>query len=385
MPLKKIHLKKLKVLTVVGTRPEIIKLSAVIRELDKYTDHILVHTGQGYDYELNQIFFKDLGLRKPDYFLEANGATAVQTVAKVIEKLDRVLEEEKPDAFLVLGDTNSAVGAYAAKRRKIPIFHMEAGNRCFDFRVPEEVNRRIIDHMSDINLVYSNITRDNLIREGLPVDRIIKTGSPTYEVLLGNMKKIQVSKILSTLKIKPNKYFVLSAHREENIDIPKNFKNLIKIVEAVSVEYKMPIIFSCHPRTRKRIETEKVKLPKNVQTMKPLGLNDYVWLQMNAYCVLSDSGTISEESSMLNFPALNLRETHERAEAMDEASVIMTGLNPERVLQALGIVKDQARGAKRDFRIPEDYSNTNVSKKVVRIILSYTDYVKRKVWLDFSN
>ena len=375
----------MKVMTVVGTRPEIIKLSAVIRELDKYTDHVLVHTGQNYDYELNEIFFKDLGLRKPDYFLDAVGTTPVKTVAKVIEKMDELIEKVQPEAFLVLGDTNSCMGTYAAKRRKIPIFHMEAGNRCFDMRVPEEVNRRIIDHMSDINLVYSDITRANLLREGLPTDRVIKSGSPTYEVLLRNMAKINASKILSDLKLMKGRYFVLSAHREENIDIPDNFTKLIHIINNVSDKYKLPIIFSCHPRTRKRIESEKVTLPKNVKIMKPLGLNDYVKLQMNAFCVLTDSGTISEESSMLNFPAINLRETHERAEAMDEASVIMTGLNPERVLQALEIVKDQSRGDKREFRMPEDYSYTNVSKKVVRIILSYTDYVKQKVWLDYSN
>lgn len=371
-------------MTVVGTRPEIIKLSAVMRELDKYTNHIIVHTGQNYDYELNEVFFKDLGLRKPNYFLGVKAPTPVQTVGKVIEKIDEVLEQEKPEAFLVLGDTNSCMGAYAAKRRKIPIFHMEAGNRCFDLRVPEEVNRRLIDHISDINLVYSDITRDNLLREGLPVDRTIKTGSPTYEVLLRNMNKIKSSKILNILKLKKQKYFVLSAHREENIDIPKNFKNLIEVVRVVSEKYNYPIIFSCHPRTRKRIESEGILLPKNVRLMKPMGLNDYVKLQMNAFCVLTDSGTISEESSMLNFPGLNLRETHERAEAMDEGSVIMTGLNPERVLQAIEIVKDQTRGDKREFRIPEDYSYTNVSKKVLRIILSYTDYVKRKVWLNFD-
>ncbi len=371
-------------MTVVGTRPEIIKLSAVMRELDKYTDHVLVHTGQNYDYELNEVFFKDLGLRKPNYFLEAVGSTPVQTVGKVIEKIDNILDKEKPEAFLVLGDTNSCMGAYAAKRRKIPIFHMEAGNRCFDMRVPEEVNRRIIDHMSDINLVYSNITRENLLREGLPMDRIIKTGSPTYEVLMGNMNKILASNILTELKLEAGKYFVLSAHREENIDIPKNFRSLIEIIRVVSSKYNFPIIFSCHPRTRKRIETENIVLPENVKIMKPLGLNDYVKLQMNSFCVLTDSGTISEESSMLNFPGLNLRETHERAEAMDEGSVIMTGLNPDRVLQALEMVKDQSRGETRDFRIPEEYSYRNVSRKVVRVIVSYTDYVKRKVWLDFE-
>jgi UDP-N-acetylglucosamine 2-epimerase (non-hydrolysing) len=377
-------IKKLKIVTVVGTRPEIIRLSEVMKELDRTMEQIIVHTGQNYDYELSEVFFKELGIRKPDYFLGATGKNATDTVGKIISAVDEVLEKEKPDAFLVLGDTNSCMAAYSAKRRKIPIFHMEAGNRSFDFRVPEEVNRRVIDHLSDMNLAYSELARHHLLREGLPADRIIKTGSPLYEVLMANMKKILSSKILKDLGIQKEKYFVLTAHREENIDIPENFARLIKIIESVSEMYKMPIIFSCHPRTRKRIEEQKITLPKTVKMMKPMGLFEFVHLEMNALCVLSDSGTISEESSILNFPALNLREAHERPEAMDEASVIMTGLNPERVLQSLEIVKNQPRGLKRDFRIPEEYIYPNVSKKVARIILSYTDYVRRKVWLDFS-
>lgn len=375
-----IKIKKAKVMTVVGTRPEIIKLSEVMKELDRHTDHILVHTGQNYDYELNEVFFKDLGLRKPDHFLSAVGNSVAETVAKVIEKVDKVLETEKPDAFLVLGDTNSAVGAYAAKRRKIPIFHMEAGNRCFDARVPEEVNRKLLDHMSDINLVYSDVTRINLLNEGLPMDRIIKSGSPTYEVLMKNKKGIDSSKILTKLKLKKGEYFVMSAHREENIDIKNNFYKLIEIINTISEKYKMPVIFSVHPRTRKRLETEKISLPKNVVAMKPLGLFDFVRLQKDSFCVVTDSGTISEESSMLNFPGVNIRETHERLEAMDEGSVIMAGLNPERVLQAIEIAVKQSRGDKRDFRLPPDYSYPNVSKKVVRVIISYIDYVKRVVW-----
>ncbi|MFA5830734.1 MAG: UDP-N-acetylglucosamine 2-epimerase (non-hydrolyzing) [Candidatus Paceibacterota bacterium] len=377
-------MKKMKIVTVVGTRPEIIRLSEVIKELDRTMEQIIVHTGQNYDYELSEVFFKELGIRKPDYFLGAAGKSANDTVGKIISAVDGVLEKEKPDAFLVLGDTNSCMAAYSAKRRKIPIFHMEAGNRSFDFRVPEEVNRRVIDHLSDMNLTYSELARHNLLREGLPADRIIKTGSPIYEALMANMKKIQSSKILKDLGIQKEKYFVLTAHREENIDIPANFARLIKIIESVSEMYKMPIIFSCHPRTRKRMEEQKIILPKTVKIMKPMGLFDFVHLEMNAFCVLSDSGTISEESSILNFPALNLREAHERPEAMDEASVIMTGLNPERILQALEMVKNQSRGIKRDFRTPKEYGYANVSKKVARIILSYTDYVKRKVWLDFS-
>lgn len=368
-------------MTLVGTRPEIIRLSEVIKELDRVMDHVLVHTGQNYDYELNEIFFKDLKLRAPDHFLEAVGETAASTVGAVITKVDALLEKEKPEALLILGDTNSCLGAYAAKRRKIPIFHMEAGNRSFDARVPEELNRRIIDHMSDINLVYSDITRGNLLNEGIPADRILKTGSPLYEVLRAHADAIAASSVLLDMKLEKEGYFVVSAHREENIAIEENFQRLLNIIERVAEEYKKPIIFSVHPRTRKRLESGAVKLPKSVVLMKPFGFLDYVTLQMNALCVLSDSGTISEESSMLNFPAVNIREAHERIEAMDEASVIMSGLNPERVVQAIEIALTQSRGDTRTFNIPVDYSHMNVSKKVARIILSYTDYVHRHVWL----
>jgi UDP-N-acetylglucosamine 2-epimerase (non-hydrolysing) len=373
-------IKKVKVMTLVGTRPEIIKLSQIMKELDKTTEHVLVHTGQNYDYELNEVFFNDLGLRKPDHFLSAAGKTSSETVGNVITAMDRLFEDVKPDALLVLGDTNSAMGAYAAKRRKIPIFHMEAGNRCFDARVPEEVNRKLLDHMSDINLVYSDVTRLNLLREGLPMDRIIKSGSPTYEVLLNNKKGIEGSKILQKLKLQKEKYLVMTLHREENVNIKKNFEKEIEIIKAVSERYKMPIIFSCHPRTKKHLDENKISLPKNVIVMKPLGLFDFVKLQINAFCVVTDSGTINEESSMLNFPGVNVRETHERIEAMDEGSVIMTGLNPERVLQSIEIAVTQSRGTKRDFRIPPDYAYPNVSKKMVRVIVSYIDYVKRVVW-----
>lgn len=372
--------KKLKVLTMVGTRPEIIKLAEVIKELDNYTEQVLVHTGQNYDYELNQVFFENLGLRKPDHFLEAAGDTPSQTVANVIAKTDAVLEKENPDAFLILGDTNSCVGAYAAKRRKIPIFHMEAGNRCFDMRVAEEVNRTLVDHLSDINLVYSEAARRNLLREGLPEDRVFKTDSPLYEVLMKHEKEIQASDILDKLKLTAGEYFVLSAHREENIGIDQNFTRLVEVIRSVAKTYKKPIVFSCHPRTKKRLDSEGVKLPESVHIMKPLGLFDYVKLEMNALCVLSDSGTISEESSMMNFPAVNIRETHERQEAMDEGAVIMTGLNPERVLQAIEMARHQSRGESREFSLVADYDAMNVSKKVVRIIVSYVDYVKRVVW-----
>ncbi|KKR29754.1 MAG: UDP-N-acetylglucosamine 2-epimerase [Candidatus Woesebacteria bacterium GW2011_GWA1_39_8] len=371
--------KKIKVMTVVGTRPEIIKLCEVIKELDKHTDHVLVHTGQNYDYELNEIFFKDLGLRKPDYFLDAAGKNGIETVGNVIIKIDKLILQEKPDAFLILGDTNSALSVYSAKRRKIPIFHMEAGNRSFDARVPEEVNRKVVDHVSDINIVYSDITRDNLIREGLPIDRIIKSGATMFEVLEVYKHKIEASKILNKLHLQKRKYFVLTLHREENIDSEKNFNSLIKIIETVSEKYKLPIIFSAHPRTQKRLAEKNIKLPKEVRLMKPMGFFDFVKLQKNSLCVLTDSGTISIESPILNFPGLNLRDAHERNEAMDEAAVVMTGLNPERVLQALEVVKNQ-HGAKREFKIPEDYMVPNVSKKILRIILSYTDYVKRTVW-----
>jgi UDP-N-acetylglucosamine 2-epimerase (non-hydrolysing) len=374
-------IKKMKILTLIGTRPEIIKLSEVIKELDRETEHTLVHTGQNYDYELNEIFFKDLGLRKPDYFLEAVAKTAAATVGTVIEKVDEVLEKVRPEALLILGDTNSCMGAYAAKRLKIPIFHMEAGNRCFDARVPEEVNRKIIDHMSDINLVYSDVTRMNLLNEGLPMDRILKTGSPVYEVLMAHEREIKDSGILKEMGLSAGEYFVLSAHREENINLDENFKRLIEVIKRVSDTYGKPIVFSVHPRTRKRLESDHITLPKNVHLMKPLGLFDYVSLEQNALCVISDSGTISEESSMLNFPGVNIREAHERIEAMDEGSVIMAGLNPDRVLQAIELARKQPRGTSRAFRIPVDYSYTNVSKKVVRIIMSYIDYVNRHVWM----
>lgn len=372
-------MKKIKVMTLVGTRPEIIKLSLVIKELDIVADHILVHSGQNYDYELNEIFFEELGLKKPDYFLSAAGGTSSETVGKVIIKIDELLEKEKPDAFLILGDTNSCMGAYAAKRRKIPIFHMEAGNRCFDMRVPEELNRKLLDHLSDVNLVYSDVTRLNLIQEGLPSDRIIKSGSPTYEVICAHEKEIEASDILEKLNLKPRDYFVLSAHREENIGIDKNFERLLQVVVQIAQEYKKKIVFSVHPRTKKRLDEEGVVLPPEVTMMKPLGLFDYLKLQKNSLCVVSDSGTISEESSMLNFPGINLREAHERLEAMDEGVVIMSGLNPERVMQALELAIKQERG-EREFQIPADYQNVNVSKKVVRVIVSYTDYIKRVVW-----
>lgn len=372
--------KKIKVMTVVGTRPEIIRLSEVIKALDADTDHVLVHTGQNYDYELNEIFFKELGLKKPDHFLEAVGKSPSETVGNIIAKTDAVLEKEKPEAFLVLGDTNSCMAAYAAKRRKIPIFHIMAGDRCFDMRVPEEINRRIIDHMSDINIVYSDLARHNLLREGLPMDRVLKSGSPMYEVLNAHKQKINASRILEKLKLKEEEYFVLSAHREENINLDKHFQSIVDIIKTVSATYNKPIVFSMHPRTKKRIDEEKVILPKNVIVMKPMGLFDYVKLQSNAFCVITDSGTISEESSILNFPAVNIRETHERLEAMDEGAVIMTGLNKDRVLQAIEVAVKQQRGKERDFKIPPDYVAPNVSKKVVRMILSYTDYVKRVVW-----
>ncbi len=372
-------MKKITVMTLVGTRPEIIRLSQVIKELDRVANHILVHSGQNYDYELNEIFFKDLGLRKPDYFLAVAGKSSAETVGNVIAKVDTILQKENPDAFLILGDTNSCMGAYAAKRRKIPIFHMEAGNRCFDMRVPEELNRKLLDHMSDLNLVYSDVTRMNLLQEGLPMDRIIKSGSPMYEVLCRHESDIENSDILERLSLKSKDFFVLSAHREENIGIQANFDRLVQTVNVIAKKYKQNIVFSVHPRTRKRLKQEKVSLPKNVLLMKPLGFFDYLKLQKNALCVISDSGTISEESSMLNFPSINIRETHERLEAMDEGSVIMSGLNPERVLQALTLALSQ-KNEVREFDIPVDYRHGNVSKKVVRVIVSYVDYIKRVVW-----
>lgn len=374
-------MKKLKVITVVGTRPEIIRLSCVLQKLDQSDaiDHVLVHTGQNYDYELNEIFFKDLGLRKPDYFLEAAGKNAAETIGLILIKIDPILEAEKPDAFLVLGDTNSCLCAIPAKKRHIPIFHMEAGNRCFDQRVPEETNRKIVDHISDINLTYSDIAREYLLREGLPADRVIKTGSPMFEVLNSYLPKVEKSEILKELELEKGRYFVVSAHREENINSQKNFRNLVKILNDLATTYQVPVIVTTHPRTRKMIESEGIEFSPLVRLMKPFGLTDYIKLQVNAKAVLSDSGTISEESSILNFRALNIREAHERPEAMEEASVMMVGLNPERVMQ--GLVQVMAQDIEnRNFRQVGDYSMPNVSDKVVRIILSYTDYVKRVVW-----
>jgi UDP-N-acetylglucosamine 2-epimerase len=375
-------MKKLKLITVVGTRPEIIRLARVMAKLDESSaiEHIIIHTGQNYDYELNQIFFDDLSIRKPDYFLNAAGASATETVGQILIKIDPLLEELKPDAFLVLGDTNSCLCAIPAKKRHIPIFHMEAGNRCFDQRVPEETNRKIVDHISDINLTYSDIAREYLLREGLPADRIIKTGSPMFEVLNHYLPSIQQSDVLSRLNLEAYKYFVVSAHREENINNEKNFLGLLACLNLIAEKYNFPIIVSTHPRTRKMIDAKGIELHKNIQLLKPLGFNDYNALQMNSYAVLSDSGTISEESSILNFPALNIRDAHERPEAMEEASVMMVGLNPERVLQGLVQLKSQKRGEERTFRKVADYSMPNVSDKMVRIIISYTDYIKRVVW-----
>ncbi|QTA93595.1 non-hydrolyzing UDP-N-acetylglucosamine 2-epimerase [Desulfonema magnum] len=373
-------MKKMKVMTVVGTRPEIIRLSRVMAALDRYMDQIIVHTGQNYDYELNQVFFDDLELRKPDYFLEAAGKTACETVGQVIAKVDNVLAKERPDALLVLGDTNSCLSAYPAKRRKIPVFHMEAGNRCFDQRVPEEINRKIIDHISDINMPYSNIAREYLLREGILPDRIIKTGSPMYEVLHHYMPKIKASDVLNRLKLKFNEYFVVSAHREENIDSPVQFTKLIKVLNHLAESYGYRIIVSTHPRTRKRIDAENIRLNSLVELMKPLGFNDYVKLQMHAKTVLSDSGTINEESSILNFPALNIRNAHERPEGMEEGAVMMTGFEWKVIKNAIPILENQPVGSDRLLNIVSDYSMPNVSQKVVRIILSYTDYVNRFVW-----
>lgn len=375
-------MKKLTVLTVVGTRPEIIRLAVIIKKLDASPafEHILVHTGQNYDYELNEVFFEDLGLRKPDYFLNAAGKDATETIGKCIINIDPILGKVAPDAFLVLGDTNSALCTIPVKKRHIPIFHMEAGNRCFDQRVPEEVNRRIVDHISDINMTYSDISRECLLAEGLPADRSIKVGSPMLEVLTAYMPKVDKSEILSKLGLTKEKYFVVSAHREENIAYEKNFLNLCKILNLVAEKYGFPIIVTTHPRTRKMIEKYDIKFNELVRLEKPFGLSDYISLQINAKATLSDSGTISEESSILNFPALNIREAHERHEAIEEGSVMMVGMSPERVMQGLEILEDQGRGANRTLRTVADYSMPNVSDKVLRIILSYTDYVKRKVW-----
>ena len=372
-------MKKLKVMTVVGTRPEIIRLSAVINKLDKSEaiEHILVHTGQNYDYELNEVFFNDFNLKIPDYFLNAAKGTAVETIGNILVKIDPILEEVNPDAFLVLGDTNSCLCAIAAKRRHIPIFHMEAGNRCFDQRVPEETNRKIVDHTADINLTYSDIAREYLLREGLPADRVIKTGSPMFEVLNSRKDDSEKSDVLERLGLESGKYFVVSAHREENINSEQNFMDLVDTLNAIAEKYQMPLIISTHPRTRKMIEAKGIEFNPLVKTMKPLGFNDYVKLQKYAKVVLSDSGTINEESSILGFRALNIRQAHERPEAMEEASVIMVGLKKERILQGLEILETQDRDT---LRLVADYSMPNVSDKVLRIILSYTDYVNRVVW-----
>ncbi len=373
-------MKKLKVMTVVGTRPEIIRLSRVMAKLDEHTDHLLVHTGQNYDYELNEIFFNDLEIRKPDHFLNAAGANAAETIGKVIIAVDAVLALEQPEAMLVLGDTNSCLAAIPAKRRKIPIFHMEAGNRCFDQRVPEETNRKIVDHTADINLTYSSIAREYLLREGLPPDRIIKTGSPMCEVLTYYRDGIEGSDVLQRLGLAEGDFFVVSAHREENIDSDNNFGKLVTVLNTIAEHYGIPVIVSTHPRTQKRIDAMGAKFHANVQLLKPLGFKDFNKLQLAAKAVLSDSGTINEESSILNFPALNLREAHERPEGMEEAAVMMVGLEVERVMQALAILESQPRGETRLLRQVGDYSMPNVSDKVVRIIHSYTDYVNRVVW-----
>ena len=375
-------MKKLKVLSVVGTRPEIIRLSRVLAALDRYCDHVLVHTGQNYDYELNQVFFDDLGVRKPDYFLNsAEGSSgAANTIGNLITAVDGVLAQVQPEAMLVLGDTNSCLSVIPAKRRKVPIFHMEAGNRCFDQRVPEETNRRIVDHTADINLTYSTIARDYLLREGLPPDQVIKTGSPMYEVLHHYLPQIQASNVLARLELKEGEYFVVSAHREENIESDQSFSKLVVVLNALAEDHQLPVIVSTHPRTQKRVDATATKFHPLVRLLKPLGFHDYVNLQMRARAVLSDSGTINEESSILNFPALNVREAHERPEGMEEAAVMMVGLEVERVRQGLAILQSQPRGAERGLRLVADYSMPNVSDKVVRILHSYTDYVNRVVW-----
>ena len=373
-------MKKLKLMTVVGTRPEIIRLSRVMAVCDQYFDHIIVHTGQNYDYELNEIFFTDLGIRKPDYFLNAAGETGAETIGNVIIAVDKVLEEVQPEALLVLGDTNSCTAVIPAKRRKIPTFHMEAGNRCFDMRVPEEINRRIVDHTADINLTYSTIARDYLLAEGLPADLVIKTGSPMFEVLNFYKHKIESSNVLEQLNLTEHQYFVVSAHREENINSDQNFLDLVDMLNAVAEQYNYPVIVSTHPRTRKRIEQMGVSFHPLVQLLKPLGFSDYNKLQLSAKATLSDSGTINEESSILNFPALNLRQAHERPEGMEEAAVMMVGLTAERVLQGLAIINSQPRDEQRLLRLVADYSMPNVSEKVARIVLSYTDYVNRVIW-----
>jgi len=380
------NIPKLKVMSVVGTRPEIIRLSRVFAALDKYCDHVLVHTGQNYDYELNQVFFDDLGIRKPDHFLNsaAGSSSATHTIGNLIIAVDQVLAEIEPKAMLILGDTNSALAVIPAKRRKIPIFHMEAGNRCFDLRVPEEINRRIVDHTADINLTYSTIARDYLLREGLPPDQVIKIGSPMYEVLHYYLPQIQVSDVLQRLRLQEHLYFLVSAHREENIESQHTFTKLVAVLNTVAEDYDFPVVVSTHPRTQKRVDETGTKFHSQVRLLKPLGFHDYVKLQVSAKAVLSDSGTINEESSILNFPALNLREAHERPEGMEEAAVMMVGLEVDRVHQGLKILESQMRGALRSLRLVADYDTPNVSDKVVRIIHSYTDYVKRVVWKQYQ-
>ncbi len=373
-------MRKLKVMTIVGTRPEIIRLSRVIDKLDRHCDHVLVHTGQNYDYELNEVFFSDLGIRKPDAFLEAAGATAAETIGQVIIAADRVMQTHAPEALLLLGDTNSCLAAISAKRRKIPIFHMEAGNRCFDFRVPEEINRRIVDHTSDINLTYSDIAREYLLREGLPPDQVIKTGSPMREVIEYYRKGVEASGILPRLELTEQQYFLVSSHREENVDAPENLQRLFNVLNALAGQFSLPVIVSTHPRTRKRMDDLGLSAHPLVQFHKPFGFLDYVRLQTGARAVLSDSGTITEESSILNFPALNLREVHERPEGFEEAAVMFVGMDVDRVLQALDVLATQPRGEHRALHLVNDYAPDNVSDKIVRIILSYTDFVNRKVW-----
>lgn len=370
----------LKVMTIVGTRPEIIRLSLVIKKLDRFCDHVLVHTGQNYDYELNEVFFSDLEIRKPDHFLNAARDTAAETIGEVIASTDRLLAETRPEAVLLLGDTNSCLAAIAAKRRKVPIFHMEAGNRCFDFRVPEEINRKIVDHISDVNLPYSTIARDYLLREGLPPDLVIKTGSPMYEVLIHNRTKIDASDVVSRLRLTHGDYFVVSAHREENVDHPAAFARLVAVLNFVASSQNRPVVVSTHPRTQKRIDASEAKFHPLVRLLKPLGFHDYVQLQQSAKAVLSDSGTITEESSIFNFPALNLRETHERPEGMEQGAVMMVGLSTDRVAEGLKILAEQGRGEARSMMEVDDYKSPNVSDKVLRIIQSYTDYVNRVVW-----
>jgi UDP-N-acetylglucosamine 2-epimerase (non-hydrolysing) len=373
-------MKKLKVMSVVGTRPEIIRLSRVLAKLDECCEHIICHTGQNYDFELNEVFFNDLGVRKPDYFLNAAGANAAETIGQVIIEVDKTLAKVQPEAMLVLGDTNSCLSALPAKRRKIPIFHMEAGNRCFDQRVPEETNRKIVDHIADINLTYSSIARDYLLAEGIPADQVIKTGSPMFEVLNHYMDRIDGSDVLERLGLEKGKFFVVSAHREENVDSPKQLEKLAAVLNTIAEKYQMPVIMSTHPRTRNQIEQQGLQFHSNIQLLKPLGFHDYNCLQKNSKAALSDSGTITEESSIMNFPALNLREAHERPEGFEEASVMMVGLEVERVLQALDILETQPSGEERLLRPVYDYSMPNVSDKVVRIIHSYVDYVNRVVW-----